>query len=1151
MKTTKTLLLTVLLTVSLVAIGLLVTADDAEAMKVHDVVRIDSKLDFATYGFPGTGAAGDPWVIEDLEINATGHGFGIYMGNVSNFVVRNNFIYGAENPLGKPMQFEWDAGIALFNVQEFTIVDNWIENNAGPGVRLENAHHGDVSTNTVVGNSVGLYSNIQQSGLVWANTFRNNTGFGVYLAKETGFTRVLANNFIDNNQPPEVQALDEGFRNTWDDGTSGNFWSDMLARYPRAMPGDEVWDTPYVVFEDPVGIRVQDGLPLVKRIDKASPMLMSVVSEPGTTGDPIVVTVHTRDNFDTEIVSMDLRAGDENGTYWFLELRPGIWTSQDAIAPSDSIEPLTYRVRAVDEAGNEAVSDPLTITVRDNDPPTAVINDGDTDLRMNKGELIDLIATKSTDNIGIVNYTWRFDNHDGDNTWFRYGGGASWTVGSSSAFTARVTVWDATGNSDSAKINVTIVDPLDVDTDDDGIPDYLDPDDDNDGWTDAEEDVYLTDPKDANVVPLDTDGDGIPDIIDPDDDNDGFFDWDEAAADTDETDDADIPDDFDDDGTPDYRDNDIDGDGYSNDLETAGGSDAYDPDVKLIDTDGDGFYDFWDTDDDNDGVLDWIEDVAGTDSKDSSSVPPDTDGDGTADYLDLDDDNDGVDDYIEAAAGTDPLDNSSVPSDTDGDGLYDFRDDDDDNDGISDKLELETGFDPLDDTSVPPDTDSDGTIDALDDDSDGDTIPDDVETLYGMDPLDPTDADEDIDGDGVTNKEAIVRGWDPTKKESTPKDPESDPGYGILAAGITGGLVVGALAGAGACSMRKRPGRVKYSDVTLKKGYDKPHRLTRGTNGRSSDKNPITKNNRGENSMSMGSFGDDSDPGMVNVSQVQQETGLPQVGDEVLTAKGADGHVTVLKDPVDAPTTGGHEMGHQLGSSDGTPSTTDAEMRAPERLHHRDRVVSQADYQNLASTEPGVDVEKVQARQEFGQTQGSPRSSGDVQMNPMATGGTHEAAHVVQQGGSNAPSSTHGNEPGTLKGMTREGANAPGTEPSDTGDGTRAQDYNSSRSNNEAIAADHGGGGGGGDEQWKAIERSHEQGAGGGSEGVGTRAQDYNSSRSNKSSGMSDTGGEGGGDANLSKADAKRALDPGGEQSSKKADGRKSGNESSTIGTLR
>jgi gliding motility-associated-like protein len=93
-------------------------------------------------------------------------------------------------------------------------------------------------------------------------------------------------------------------------------------------------------------------------------------------------------------------------------------------------------------------------------------------------------------------------------------------------------------------------------------------DSDNDGITDATE---------GNV---DSDNDGTPDFRDLDSDNDGISDSLEGTTDTDN------------DGTPDFRDLDSDNDGISDATE------------GNVDTDGDGTPDFRDTDADNDGILD-------------------------------------------------------------------------------------------------------------------------------------------------------------------------------------------------------------------------------------------------------------------------------------------------------------------------------------------------------------------------------------------------------------------------------------------------------------------------------------------------------------------------------------------------------------------
>jgi len=65
------------------------------------------------------------------------------------------------------------------------------------------------------------------------------------------------------------------------------------------------------------------------------------------------------------------------------------------------------------------------------------------------------------------------------------------------------------------------------DTDGDGIGDNADLDDDGDDWSDALEEMCLTDALSATSVPLDTDSDGICDAIDDDDDDDLVPDFDD------------------------------------------------------------------------------------------------------------------------------------------------------------------------------------------------------------------------------------------------------------------------------------------------------------------------------------------------------------------------------------------------------------------------------------------------------------------------------------------------------------------------------------------------------------------------------------------------------------------------------------------------
>jgi len=270
-----------------------------------------------------------------------------------------------------------------------------------------------------------------------------------------------------------------------------------------------------------------------------------------------------------------------------------------------------------------------------------------------------------------------------------------------------------------------------VDTDGDGIPNYLDTDSDNDGIPDSAEDTSL-----PILTGSDSDGDGIDDAIDAD--NTGGIDVNANGID-----DIFEPSDFDGDGIPDYLDLDTDADGIPDILEGTG------------DIDGDGIPNYQDTDSDNDGIPDGVEntitltltgsdtDVDGIDNAidvdntggldingngiDDAFEPIDTDLDSMPDYLDTDGDNDGIPDAIET---TDlpPLSNS-----------------DSDNDGIDDAIDadntggLDTNGDGIDDALAPSDSDGDGIPDFQEIDSDADGIPDSIE-------YNTSGVDSDVDG---------------------------------------------------------------------------------------------------------------------------------------------------------------------------------------------------------------------------------------------------------------------------------------------------------------------------------------------------------------------------------------------------------------------
>ncbi|RYZ02713.1 MAG: hypothetical protein EOO73_30595 [Myxococcales bacterium] len=415
----------------------------------------------------------------------------------------------------------------------------------------------------------------------------------------------------------------------------------------------------------------------------------------------------------------------------------------------------------------------------------------------------------------------------------------------------------------------THTDPEDADTDDGTVPDGAedsnhdgkvdaeerDPrnpaddvtlplDTDDDGLTDAEEDTLGTDPLDADSdndgvldgaepnPSSDTDGDGFINPLDPDSDNDGLFDGTELGLDCTDPDtnpnagtckaDADpgtvtlpLDPDTDDGGVNDGSEDanldgaldpgetdptagqgaddgdnlDPDGDGLSTGVEETLGTDPNDADTDndglldgdepnpTLDSDGDGLNNPLDPDSDNDGLFD------GTESGKDCSSPataagsciPDADPTTTTSPIDADTDDGGVIDGSEDSNLDGKLDAGETDP-TAGHGADDGTNQDADGDGLSNGVETTVGSDPND-----ADSDDDGLLDGEEPnfaaDTDGDGKPNILDSDSDDDGLfDGTEAGKPCDNDATSASEAqCIADADPATRTGV-LDPDTDDG---------------------------------------------------------------------------------------------------------------------------------------------------------------------------------------------------------------------------------------------------------------------------------------------------------------------------------------------------------------------------------------
>ncbi|OPY33711.1 MAG: multicopper oxidase [Methanomassiliicoccales archaeon PtaU1.Bin124] len=279
----------------------------------HAPIRIDSDADFtlANGVTSGAGTLVSPYVIEGYSIDATGLGYGIYIGNTTAyFIVRDCTVSNANGGVSS-WPYAPDSGIALNNVVNGILANDVVTNNNWAGVYLNQCTNVLVFNQSASLNYIGIYLSHTNDSIVsfneirdgysglWlydshSNTFANNTivrnypgaqlmlstyntfydstffanlAYGVWI-HSGGNNIVYQNDFIDNHgstatySAANVQAYDDT-GNAWDNGTGGNYWKDWTTPDVNAPFG--IVDTPYAID----GGVATDRYPLTSQVIKS------------------------------------------------------------------------------------------------------------------------------------------------------------------------------------------------------------------------------------------------------------------------------------------------------------------------------------------------------------------------------------------------------------------------------------------------------------------------------------------------------------------------------------------------------------------------------------------------------------------------------------------------------------------------------------------------------------------------------------------------------------------------------------------------------------------------------------------------------------------------------------------------------------------
>ncbi|MBI5000297.1 MAG: right-handed parallel beta-helix repeat-containing protein [Euryarchaeota archaeon] len=267
----------------------------------HAPFRINSNAEFASMatseGWAGDGAYGNPYIIENYNINGTGVGYCIFIGNVTSFfTVHGCYLHHAS---GNSATYARNSGMYLYLTKNGTLNDNNVSLCSNVGIYLLNSNNDTVYNNAIWSNAFGIAlesssgnnimnctAALNQQGIYlyynaapWSdnNTIQNNTlffnsdglrfykncknnlvrgndvynnSYGINLVNSPVSNTLYHNNFRNNT----IQASDTG-TNTWDNGypSGGNYWdnyngTDVMSGPNQDLSGsDGIGDTPYLV----------------------------------------------------------------------------------------------------------------------------------------------------------------------------------------------------------------------------------------------------------------------------------------------------------------------------------------------------------------------------------------------------------------------------------------------------------------------------------------------------------------------------------------------------------------------------------------------------------------------------------------------------------------------------------------------------------------------------------------------------------------------------------------------------------------------------------------------------------------------------------------------------------------------------------------
>ncbi len=167
------------------------------ALTPHAPIRINSNADFPGIATAGDGSIGDPWIIENWEINGTGNGTCIFVGNVTeHFEIRDCDLSNSDGSSIWPHVGNY--GLILNNTYGGNITNCSFNFNEAGGIHITDSQYLNLSYNIFHDCPIGIEMVSSSNLMIKHNDIQNCTSTGIN-SRNYSNNNIIENNTFMNN----------------------------------------------------------------------------------------------------------------------------------------------------------------------------------------------------------------------------------------------------------------------------------------------------------------------------------------------------------------------------------------------------------------------------------------------------------------------------------------------------------------------------------------------------------------------------------------------------------------------------------------------------------------------------------------------------------------------------------------------------------------------------------------------------------------------------------------------------------------------------------------------------------------------------------------------------------------------------------------